>query len=205
MMYVHKGVYHLKKDMMVPSASLIYTSLTNRTDQTILQPHSTAKLLSIIQELLFMISQAFTKLNRLVDSLTINPKTKWLLEQWKVTQNWYTTTGYDKIQSVFLETNFKELSIKDQEDLFAIISNHLNLTERTFRRITQSSSIEDLELVLNHLRELPFYLEEDLQMESYPVSPLEIVREPVMLANVMMSIPNQDSKQIEEDEYDIWF
>ncbi|MDQ0416036.1 hypothetical protein J2Z48_000194 [Croceifilum oryzae] len=202
-MDVQKGVYQMQRGLMSSRNSLLYDSCTNLTNQTVIQLPSTIRYVAYLQALFLAIPIAIKQLEVLVDQKKHQEGMNLIEEHLTLTKSWLQQEGYQQLHSFLHPSRWQTKSADDMQLLVEIAFYHLRITERTFCRIHPKSDLDDLEIVLNHLRELPFDLEEDLQIDRIHIQ--DEIRnayrpEPIMVSQMALSLPNYEKPQKEEHE-----
>ncbi|WP_143187908.1 hypothetical protein [Thermoactinomyces sp. DSM 45891] len=198
---VQKGVYQMQRGLMRSRNSLLYDSCTNLTNQTVIQLPSTIKYVAYLQTLFLSIPFAIRQLEWLVGPNEHQEGMNLIQEHLTLTKSWLQQEGYQQLNSFLHPSRWQTKSADDMQLLVEIAFYHLRITERTFCRIHPQSDLNDLEIVLNHLRELPFDLEEDLQIDRFQDEIRNAYRpEPITVAQMALSLPNYEKRQKEEHE-----
>lgn len=175
--------------------------MTNLTNQTVIQLPSSMKYVAYLQALFLSIPFAIRQLELLVDQRKQEEGMELIDEHLTLTKNWLQQKGYQQLHSFLHPSQWHKKSSQDMEILVEIAFYHLRLTERTFCRIHPKSDLDDLEIVLNHLRELPYDLEEDLQLDHIQAEIRKSYQpESIMVARMAFSLPNDENPKREEQE-----
>lgn len=200
-MDVQKGVYQMQRDLMSNRSSLPYDSMTNLTNQTVIQLPGSMKYMAYLQALFLSIPFAIRQLEMLIDQRKHEEGMGLIEEHLTLTKNWLQQTGFQQLHSFLHPIHWQRKSSRDMDILVEIAFYHLRLTERTFCRIHPESDLDDLEIVLNHLRELPYDLEEDLQIDRIQAEIRKSYQpEPIMVARLEFSLPDHEKPQREEQK-----
>lgn len=191
----------MQRDLMGNRSSLPYDSMTNLTNQTVIQLPSSMKYVAYLQALFLSIPFAIRQLELLVDQRKHEEGMELIEEHLTLTKNWLQQTGYQQLHSFLHPSHWQKKSPQDIELLVEIAFYHLRLTERTFCRIHPKSDLDDLEIVLNHLRELPYDLEEDLQLDHIQAEIRKLYHsKPIMVSRMAFSLPDYENPKREEQK-----
>ncbi|WP_062199821.1 hypothetical protein [Massilibacterium senegalense] len=117
------------------------------------------------------IELAFVKMKGLLfeqlieEASTDNIEILALTEELKLIEKWFKDKGYTRLESLIFEIGKKDINEDDYDILLEILTSQIEYFQ-TLLESTDSFIIGQLEVVLRYMREIPFYLEFDLDLSS---------------------------------------
>lgn len=165
-MSIYKGAF-IMKNIKLNQASMFLKYKYVDSPQVNYNETLKSKLSHIIKG----IELAFVKMKGLLfeqlikEASTDNNEILALTEELKLIEKWFKDKGYTRLESLTFEIGKKDINEDDYDILLEILTSQREYFQ-TLLESTDSFIIEQLEVVLRYMRELPFYLEFDLDLSS---------------------------------------
>ncbi len=165
-MSIYKGAF-IMKNIKLNQASMFLKYKYVDSPQVNYNETLKSKLSHIIKG----IELAFVKMKGLLfeqlieEASTDNIEILALTEELKLIEKWFKDKGYTRLESLIFEIGKKDINEDDYDILLEILTSQIEYFQ-TLLESTDSFIIGQLEVVLRYMREIPFYLEFDLDLSS---------------------------------------